>query len=90
MDNLKVSDSERLLGIYFLGFFHHLLGVAFVKKLFEDLDFTQPRPISRLFLNDPVDFGVSEADVPGIIKNEKLSKEVNIGLLWDPLRTTFD
>ena len=64
--------------------------MAFVKKLFEDLDFTQPRPISRLFLNDPVDFGVSEADVPGIIKNEKLSKEVNIGLLWDPLRTTFD
>ena len=49
--------------------------MAFVKKLFEDLDFTQPRPISRLFLNDPVDFGVSEADVPGITKIEKLSKE---------------
>ena len=48
--------------------------MAFVKKLFEDLDFTQPRPISRLFLNDPVDFGVSEADVPGMIKIDKLSK----------------
>ena len=50
--------------------------MAFVKKLFEDLDFTQPRPISRLFLNDPVDFGVSEADVPEITKIEKLNKEV--------------
>ena len=50
--------------------------MAFVKKLFEDLDFTQPRPISRLFLNDPVDFGVSEADVPGIIKIEKLQESL--------------
>ena len=66
--------------------------MAFVKKLFEDLDFTQPRPISRLFLNDPVDFGVSEADVPGIIKIENLVKN-SLGLLWDPsglFNITFD
>ena len=48
--------------------------MAFVKKLFEDLDFAQPRPISRLFLKDPVDFGVSEADVPKMKKKKHLIK----------------